>query len=89
MPMDTKPDSVITQNKERLIKWSCMVTWQSLYLHYYNDYGYQTWQGDSSVIKNFSVESQNLLRSHEKLNALYLYYHKTSSHWIWQGGELL
>ena len=48
MPMDTKPDSVITQNKERLIKWSCMVTWQSLYLHYYNDYGYQTWQGDSA-----------------------------------------
>ena len=65
------PLSHMTILSRRLARWGDKL--KSLYIHYHNAYGYQTWQGEES---QKALWSRGFTRSCEKLDLIYLYYHK-------------
>ena len=78
------------------MRWYCETTWQiTLYLHLQKTHGHQTRQGgdlswEASTIKAFwpSYHVTNV-RSNGSLKNLYLDFHKSFGHKVWQFADLV
>ena len=83
---DTKVWVETTKSPDLFTTWS-HEKWETLYLHFRNTYGPQTWQGGNLgwEPKPPSLKTTWLL---DKLKALYPHLPKTYGNQTWQGGDL-
>ena len=86
----------LIKSHDPLNAWPSEVAWQIKNIHYHNVMATKPGMVVTCNEELPSIKSQGPLKakcclpsSRDKLNILYLYYHKSYSHQTWKGGDLL